>query len=79
MNAQEKMAQIINYVSDKHPSIVLDKKWNRLLRDMSKELEYLDDLLMRNAAKPPEKVRKHRHTNYLVTTYLPPQSNHENE
>lgn len=43
MSAQTKMAEIINYVSDKCPGVVLEKKWNRLLRDMSNEIEILSD------------------------------------
>ncbi len=42
MNALEKMAQIINYISEKYPMILLDKKWNWLLRDMLKELETME-------------------------------------
>ena len=44
MGANEKMAEIINYVCDIVPGIALDKKWNRLIRDMTKELEILEDL-----------------------------------
>lgn len=51
MSAQTKMAEIINYVSYKYPGIVLDKKWNRLLRAMSKELEILEGAAQQNVQR----------------------------
>jgi hypothetical protein len=52
---QTKMAELVKYIADRYPGIVLQKKWNRLLRDISKEIEFMESLIEEKSEETKDK------------------------